>query len=204
MRIDQCIRCETFPCTDVNTGVHLIPYADFDLSKIRMLMISESPPSEVNDYFYHRGNPGYLQTTIQAFGDSGIQVSSMQDILNRGIYITTAIKCAKTQYAISAATIKNCSRILERELAMFINIDVFLLMGDVAIKAFNYMSLKKEGQKTIPTGSTYKIRKQKFFFQEQRVFPSYLQTGKNYLIEKSKRRMIAEDIRTACKLIGIH
>ena len=35
-----------------------------------------------------------------------------------------------------------------------------------------------------------------------RVLPSYLQTGKSYLIEKSKRRMIAEDLRTALELIG--
>jgi hypothetical protein len=32
-----------------------------------------------------------------------------------------------------------------------------------------------------------------------RVFPTYLQTGKSYLIEKSKRKMIAEDIKTALK-----
>jgi len=30
-----------------------------------------------------------------------------------------------------------------------------------------------------------------------RVFPSYLQTGGNYLIEQSKRAMIAEDLREA-------
>jgi hypothetical protein len=30
-----------------------------------------------------------------------------------------------------------------------------------------------------------------------RVFPSYLQTGKNFLIEKAKQRMVADDIRRA-------
>jgi hypothetical protein len=33
------------------------------------------------------------------------------------------------------------------------------------------------------------------------VFPSYLQAGKAFYIEKSKRRMIAEDIRAAMQLL---
>jgi uracil-DNA glycosylase len=33
------------------------------------------------------------------------------------------------------------------------------------------------------------------------LFPSYLQTGKNYLIEKAKRKMIAEDIKEAMEII---
>ena len=70
-------------------------------------------------------------------------------------------------------------------------------MGDVAIKAFNYIAKRTSGKKAIPNGSTYKIRKAEFFYKDKRVFPSYLQTGKNYLIEKSKRTMIAEDIKNA-------
>ena len=70
-------------------------------------------------------------------------------------------------------------------------------MGDVAIKAFYYITKRKTGKRVIPSGSTYKIRKEKYYYEDQRVFPSYLQTGKNYLIEKSKRKMIADDIKNA-------
>jgi uracil-DNA glycosylase len=70
-------------------------------------------------------------------------------------------------------------------------------MGGTAIKALNCIAKRKTGKRIIPTGSTYKIRKNKYFYNQLRVFPSYLQTGKSYLIEKSKRKMIAEDIKTA-------
>ena len=63
----------------------------------------------------------------------------------------------------------------------------------------NYIAKKKTGNRIIPSGSTYKIRKDKFFYNDVKVFPTYLQTGKSYLIEKSKRTMIAEDIKTALK-----
>ena len=72
-----------------------------------------------------------------------------------------------------------------------------MLMGDVAIKSFNYISKRKTNEATIPKGSTYKLRNQSFYYQNIRIFPSYIITGKNFLIEKSKRKMIAEDIKNA-------
>lgn len=197
MRVCDCIQCTSFPCMDINKAAYRFPDADIDPEKIKILMISEAPPVERNDYFYAANNPFYMQTTIQAFNDAGIKVSTMKDILDMGIYITTAIKCGKTQYSVSTGTIKKCSDLLEKEINLFLGIDVFLLMGDVAIKSLNYIAKRQIGKKVIPDGSTYKIRHQEFYFNEKRVFPSYLQTGKNYLIEKSKRRMIAEDIREA-------
>lgn len=44
---------------------------------------------------------------------------------------------------------------------------------------------------------TYKIRGGEYYFRGARVFPSYLQAGPSFFIEKSKRRMIAEDIAAA-------
>lgn len=197
MRVCDCIRCENFPCKDVNKDAYRFPDADIDFDKIKIFMISEAPPGEKNDYFYVPGNPFYLQTTMQAFNDAGIAISSMKEILDLGVYITTAIKCGKTQYSISTETVKNCSDLLEKEINLFLNIKVFLLMGDVAIKSLNNIAKRQTGKKDIPGGSTYKTRHQEFYFKGKRIFPSYLQTGKNYLIEKSKRRMIAEDIKQA-------
>ena len=201
MRVCDCIRCEAFPCKDVNKDAYRFPDADIDFEKIKIFMISEAPPIDKNDYFYVPDNPFYLQTTVQAFNDAGIEISTLKEILDLGIYITTAIKCGKTQYSISTETVKNCSDLLEKELNLFLNIKVFLLMGDVAIKSLNYIAKRQTGKKVIPSGSTYKIRHQEFYFKEKRVFQSYLQTGKNYLIEKSKRRMIAEDIKQAIELV---
>jgi uracil-DNA glycosylase len=86
---------------------------------------------------------------------------------------------------------------LEKEIDLFPKIKTILLMGDTAIKAMNSIAKKNTGKRIIPSGSTYKIRKNEYFYKQLRIFPSYLQTGKSYLIEKPKRKMIAEDIKTA-------
>lgn len=195
----KCVKCIHFPCNDINKNCHLIPNIEINPEKIKVFMISEALPIDPNDYFYAKGSPFYLQTTIQAFNDAGYDAINMKDILDLGVYITTAVKCAKTGYSISSNTVKNCSIILEKEMDLFPAIEVLLLMGDNAIKALNYLSKRRTGIRTIPNISTYKIRKNEFFYDKMRVFPSYLQTGKNYLIEKSKRKMIAEDINSALK-----
>lgn len=202
MKPADCIECKGFPCSEINKSGYLVPALEINPKKVKVIMISEAPPENPTDYFYAPGEPFYLKTTTQAFRDAGMSVNNMQEILDLGFYLTTAVKCPKTQYVVPAATIKNCSLVLEKELFLFPNIEVYTLMGDVAIKAFNYISKRQTGKNTIPAGSTYKIRKNKFYYQGRRVFPSYVQTGQNYLIEKSKREMIAEDLAEAIKLIG--
>ena len=201
MRINETIKCIDFPCTDTDKDSYILPDKEIDVSKIRIVMITEAPPNDKADYFYADGSPFYLQTTVQAFRDAGADVSSMQDILDSGVYITTAVKCGKTQYAVSNDTMKNCLKLLEQEITLFPDVKVFMLMGDVAIKMMNDIWKKEIGERVIPTGPTYKIRGQEYYFNDKRVFPSYTPAGKNFLIEKSKRRMVAEDIREALKLI---
>lgn len=199
MKISDKVRCIDFPCPDIDSNSYIMPSIEVDDEKVRVLMITEAPPNEKADYFYSTGNPFYLQTIIQAFRDAGTAVSSMQDILDLGVYITTAIKCGKTQYTISPETMRNCSKVLEQELALFPAIKAFMLMGDVAIKMMNDIWKKQTGRKVIPAGSTYKIRGRTYYEGDKRVFPSYTPAGKNFLIEKSKRRMVADDIREALK-----
>jgi uracil-DNA glycosylase len=129
-------------------------------------------------------------------------VESVQDILDLGVYLTTAVKCGKTGYGIQTSTVETCSHILEQELALFPSVQAYLLMGDVAIKAINTIA-KRAGQgRVIPSGSTYKLRGSQYLFRGQRAFPSYLQAGPSFFIEKSKRRMIAEDIAAALAALG--
>jgi uracil-DNA glycosylase len=202
MRPNKSVKCPDFPCSDVNKDSYRIPDIEIEPEAIRIVMISEAPPEDSGDYFYAKGSPFYVQTTVQAFNDAGFKVSSMKDILELGVYVTIAIKCAKTAYAISPETIDNCSiRILEKEISLFPNTKAVLLMGDTAIKALNLIAKRKGGKRIIPSGATYKIRKEEYFYERFRVFPSYLQTGKSYLIEKSKRKMIAEDIKTALECL---
>ena len=74
-------------------------------------------------------------------------------------------------------------------------------MGDVAIRAVNHIAKRAGEGRVIPAGSTYKIRCREYAFQGKRAFPSYLQAGPSFFIEKSKRRMIAEDIAAALSLV---
>lgn len=201
MRPDEFLKCPDFPCHDVNKKGYVVPNVEVDAGKVKVFMVSEAPPDNLGDYFYAPKKSFYAETTVQAFNDAGFNVANMKDVLNLGVYVTTAIKCGKTAYAIASQTVDNCSaRILENELNLFPKLKATLLMGDTAIKAMNLTAQRSTGKRIIPSGSTYKIRKGKYFFRQLRVFPSYLQTGKSYLIEKSKRKMIAEDIKTALEL----
>ncbi len=118
------------------------------------------------------------------------------------MYFTTAVKCGKTGYGIQKSTIKECSLLLEKELDLFPNVRAYLLMGDVAIQAVNEVSRRDGAGRVIPAGSTYKIRGPEYFFRGRRAFPSYLQAGPSFGIEKSKRKMIAEDIAAALTVAG--
>jgi hypothetical protein len=148
MRVSQCVGCVEFPCADVKHECYVVPGIDVQPDDVSIVMISEAAPANPGDYTYAGGDSLFGQTTVQAFGDAGATVSSIRDVLDLGVYLTTAVKCGKTGYGIKAATIKECSLILER------------------------------------------------------VFPSYLQAGPSFFIEKSKRRMIAEDIAAALSLLG--
>ena len=201
MRVDLQVACKDFPCTDVRHECYVVPDIDLHPQDISIALISEAAPADPKDSYYASGDPLFQQTTVQAFKDAGIDVSSVQDILNKGVYLTTAVKCGKTGYGIKAATVRQCSLLLERELALFPDIKAFLLMGDVAIKAINYIANRAGEGRAIPAGATYKIRGKEYTFRERRAFPSYVQAGPSFFIEKSKRRMIAEDIAEAMALL---
>ena len=202
MRVSQCVGCSAFPCSDVRHDCYVVPGISVKPEAISIVMVSEATPENTDDYYYAKGNPLFQQTTVQAFHDAGANVSSTKDIVNRGVYLTTAVKCGKKGYGVQADTIRECSLLLEKELLLFPNVKVLMLMGDVAIKALNYIAQRAGEKRVIPAGSTYKIRAQKCFFRGMRVFPSYLQAGASFFIEKSKRRMVAEDIAAALRLVA--
>ncbi|HOG46224.1 MAG TPA: uracil-DNA glycosylase family protein [Anaerolineae bacterium] len=202
MQVSRCVNCEAFPCADVRHECYTVPPIDVRPEQVSIILISEAAPVDPAEGYYAPGEPLFAQTTVQAFNDAGAAVATIGDILGLGVYLTTAVKCAKTGYAIATATVARCSYLLEQELALLPQVRALLLMGDVAIKAVNAIARRAGEPRIIPAGSTYKLRGQAYHWRGRRVFPSYLQAGPSFYIEKSKRRMIAEDIAAALRLVS--
>ena len=201
MNPSEHIGCRRFPCADVRHAAYIIPNVKIDPRKVTTIMVSEAATDDPNDYYYAGGEAAYERTTVEAFQDGGFGAKTFQDVLDKGIYLTSAVKCAKTGSGIKAGTINECSSILEQEIGLFPNIKVIMLMGDTAIKAINYIAKRAGEARVIPAGSTYKIRSAEHYFRHVRLFPSYLQVGPSFGIEKSKRFMIAEDIKAAMSIL---
>ena len=174
---------------------------DIDPLTIKAIMINEVVPSDPVQDFYGAPDADYLKTTIPLLQGAGTAVSSIQDILQLGIYITNAVKAPKTEYVIDKSSIENSLPYLEAELSLFPNIKVIMLMGDVAKKAFNMITKKATKKNAIPAVSTYKLRSSEIYYKGIRVMPSYIMTGGNILIEKSKVAMATEDIAAMLKII---
>ena len=145
-------------------------YTDFRFNNVDIIpetiyaiMINEIVPSNPEEDFYGKSDAAYMTTTIPLFRKAGIEVDSVQDILNKGIYITNAVKTPKTEYAVPKESIEESLPYLERELALFPNVKVIMLMGDVAKKAFNMISKKVTKKNAVPSVSTYKLRNTEIF-----------------------------------------
>ncbi len=203
MRVSDHLYCGAFPCRDVLVAGHRIPTIAIDPERVRVVLISECAPADPADDYYAPGDQLFARTTVQAFQDGGAAVHSVRDILDLGVYLTTAVKCAKVEYGINRETIVACSELLERELDLLPHVRAYLLMGDVAIAAVNAIARRRGEGRVIPAGATYKLRGGDFRFRGARAFPSYLQVGPSFFIEKSKRRMIAEDIAAALAVADV-
>lgn len=176
---------------------------DIHPEKIRAVMINEVVPGDSEQDFYGGGRTAYLETTIPLFQKAGACADTINDIIDLGVYITNAVKVPKSEYAISREQIEKSLPFLEKELSLFPDLKVIMLMGDVAKKAFNLISKKTSGKNTIPALSTYKMRSSEFYYKGIRIMPSYIMTGQNILIEKSKFQMASEDIANMLEIIRL-
>jgi uracil-DNA glycosylase len=201
MRMSQCIHCVGFPCVDVDTNGHWMPSGDVDPEAVRIVLISECPAADAADNYDAAGDPLFGRTTVQAFRDAGVPVDRVAELVNMGLYLTTAVKCRKRGPGICPQTIATCSHLLAGELSRLPNVAAYLLMGDVAIRAVNTIAKEASEPRVVPAGPTYKLRGQRCTFRGRPAFPSYLQAGPSFFIERSKRRMIAEDIAAAVSLL---
>ena len=174
---------------------------EVDPLTIKAIMINEVVPADPTQDFYGRADADYLKTTIPLLQGAGAAVASIQDVLQMGIYITNAVKTPKTEYTIDKSSIEKSLPYLEAEISLFPNVKVIMLMGDVAKKAFNMITKKATKKNAVPAVSTYKLRNSEIFYQGIRVMPSYIMTGGNILIEKSKVTMATEDIAIMLEII---
>ncbi len=195
------VKAESLRFIENNTNLRLND-VNIKPEKIRAIMINEVVPVDSDDDFYGKPDSAYMSTTIPLFRKAGIEVSGIQDILSLGIYITNAVKTPKSEYAVSKESIEESLPYLEKELELFPNLQVVMLMGDVAKKAFNMISKKSTGKNAVPGISTYKLRNTEILYRGCRVLPSYIMTGQNLLIEKSKFQMASEDITLMYRLIN--
>lgn len=177
----------------------LLPYLPevlLDPETVTVVLLNEIVPADPAEDFYGSApEPAYLETVFPLFREAGSGAASVEELLERGIYLTNAVKQPKQETAVPPELLEKSLPVLEAELGLFPNLRTVLLMGDVAKKAFNRIAKKRTGKAAVPSGSTYKLRSQEFWCGGIRVFPSYIMTGKNILIEKSKFQMAAEDIR---------
>ena len=193
------LKCN-FNCPDVIIKKYFLKN-EFKKEKIKLILISEALPQNIQDYFDGKKEPSFIKNTNTIFNSLGFGYKTNWDYLDNGIYLTTAIKCVKKDYLVCSETLKNCSLILEKELDEFRNIKVIMLMGDFAIKTINYIWKRKFNERVIPAGSTYKIRNGVYESEGIRFLPSYTQTGDSFGLEKSKVKMITEDVEKAMVLI---
>jgi uracil-DNA glycosylase len=182
----------------------VLPYlpVGVDPAAIRMMAVCEALPATGDDFLSAPRDSMFVANLIAAFQSGGAEIDSLHDLAPMGVYLTVAVKAPKVDATISTASINEHARSLAEELDALANVRVVVLMGDVAIEAMNAVARRVGRPRVIPPGSTYKLRHAEYHYRDVRVLPSYLPTGRSYLIERSKREMIAEDLRLALRLMS--
>jgi uracil-DNA glycosylase len=202
MRVCDQVECAAFPCRGVLHDAYSVPAVDEDRDAVRVVLISEAAPADPADGYDAAGDPLFARTTVEAFREAGFDVTNIDDVRALGVHLTTAVKCAKVGYQVEPATVRECAALLADELRLFPGAAAILLMGEVAARALNEVACRAGQPRPVPAGPTYKVRREVHSFFGTRVFPSYLQAGPAFYIERQKRRMIAEDIAAAMAIAG--
>lgn len=166
-----------------------------DCGAVRLLLLTDGyPPDPHEHYTFSDANTLAWQNTQEVLAALGVQAASFGEVLERGILIVPSLDGVAPP-KVTPAQIASAGDRLETLLGLLPNLAAVGLMGDVAIATFNHMHKRLTGTRLIPAGSTYKLRRKDYFWGNVQVFPSYLYTGKSYVIERSKRMMIADDMQ---------
>ena len=200
MKPCNSIQCERFPCADVMYECFVAPNINLKPNSVSVVMIAEAAPANSADYFYAKGEPLFAQTTLLAFNDAGANVQSVNLISALGVDPTTAVKWARRAIVSALALLKNVRACSNKNLLLFPNVRAFLLMGDVAIKGVNYIA-KRAGRAARDSGGIDLQDSRWQICVSRRARVSIGTASLVFFVEKSKRKMIAQDIASALKLI---
>jgi len=191
----------------LDANILQFPDCKFDPAKIRVIMINEVVPKNPDEWFYSEAHdPENRRTALGLFEIAGVPAKSMRDVIDMGIYITAAMKTPKAGYTADPEVMNAQLPLLEAEIGLFPNLELIMLMGDVAAKMFNMIAKAKAktNRNICPPGAAGRRRhwnNEEFYWDGIRVFPSYIMTGKNLLIEPFKRDVLVEDIRRMTEVI---
>ncbi|WP_416326557.1 uracil-DNA glycosylase family protein [[Eubacterium] hominis] len=169
---------------------------------IVVVFVNECAPMNDQDDFYGKEDGEYANSVKALFKGTSLEGKEMIQLKELGFYFTNVCKKPKSETNITKELLQRYADQLEEELKQFPNVKVYMLMGDTAIQTYTYLNRKHKKKRVIPAGSTYKLRKDRYMDGEIRVFPSYIMTGKNLKIEKSKITMIREDIQRMLKYLN--
>jgi len=139
-----------------------LPDYDIDTQKIKAVIVHEDPTNTDDDYF-----------TVPYFRKSGFNVNSIGDVVDIGVYMTSALKIEKAGKSVDPGVLSIYMPVLLHELSMFENLKVIILAGHTSIKAFNYITKWKTGKNLIPSATLNKIREKEYKYNEIKVIPSY-------------------------------
>jgi len=178
-----------------------LPEISISPKLIRGVMINDIVPENDTDDFYASVNGGYFKSIATIFEKVNYPFGSMEELLDQGVYITSAVKVKKAGKPLSDETIRAHSELLEKELTLFPNLEVVILNGDIAIQAFNEITKRNTGKSLIPEGEEKVIKDSSYTYGGLTVMPSY------HLIDRHKEKnseaieQIAKDINTMFSVI---
>lgn len=95
MRASQCLTCTALACVDVDRRSFVVPGIDVRPEAVSIVMVSEAAPGDPGDYYYAGEGSLFERTTVEAFRDAGTNVRSIRDLVDMGVYFTTAVKCGR-------------------------------------------------------------------------------------------------------------
>ncbi len=89
------------------------PEISVDPSSVYVVMINEVVQKDPRQDFYEGLGAAYAELAVALFRQAGIGVSSVSELLDRGIYLTNAVKYPKTGYAVELSAIERSLPLLE-------------------------------------------------------------------------------------------
>lgn len=178
-----------------------LPEISISPKNIKGVMINDIVPENDDDDFYAGVNGAYFKSINTIFKKVNYDFGSMEELLDQGIYITSAVKNKTSGKPVNDDIIAAHAELLEKELSLFPNLQVVILNGDIAIQAFNHITKQNTGEALIEAGDERIIKDSTFTYGGLTVIPSYHLMDRHKEDMNDQNKQIAKDINTMFKLI---